>query len=147
MIFQGYMYNVRMLMALLLISQVTISFINNTALVGAALYLQYMEHCSFDVSNSQELSIPWNKLFRSNMIFKYRYVFASSYLSITTRFLLCWNYSVVVACFNLTCVQWQWEHWTFTWCKKKHFLYTCGTDWHIQQNSELEYWWNGIQPW
>ena len=54
-----------------LLAQVSLSFINNTAQVGSALYLQYMEQCSF--VGFEEPSPPLESIFRSDK-FYYRYV-------------------------------------------------------------------------
>ena len=43
---------------------------------------------------------------------------------------------------HLSCLQWQWEHWALTWCKRKDFLwylYPCGKDWTAQHHSELKW--------
>ena len=51
--------------------QVSLSFINNTAQVGSALYLQYIEQCSY--FGLEESSHPVDRRFRLDM-FSYRYV-------------------------------------------------------------------------
>ena len=57
-----------------LLPQVSLSFINNTALVGSALYLQYMEQCSY--FGSEISSHPLKETFRTDG-FYYRCVCGS----------------------------------------------------------------------
>ena len=59
-------------MFIALLPQASLSFINNTAQVGSALYLQYMEQCSFAGFDREESSTPLASMFRSDNFF-YRY--------------------------------------------------------------------------
>ena len=56
-------------MFITLLAQVSLSFINNTAQVGSALYLQYMEQCSFVKVGFEEPSPPLERMFRSDRFY------------------------------------------------------------------------------
>ena len=54
-------------MFIALLAQVSLSFINNTAQVGSALYLQYMEQCSY--FGLEESLHPMTEAFRSDRFY------------------------------------------------------------------------------
>ena len=68
-----------------LLPQVSLSFINNTAQVGSALYLQYIEQCSY--FGLEESSHSLREVFRSDQ-FQYRLGLLCTYVTYVHMYVL-----------------------------------------------------------